>query len=215
MVVKSAKTGAEHASPGIGFERMVFFSDAAFAIAITLLVLDLKLPESDHGVLHLRPLLLKALGFAISFFVIGVYWIRHHRLFETLARHDSRLLRVNLLFLAGIAFLPFPTTAVAEHVDSAWAVELYALSVAAIGLLLMLLTFTARRPHLMRPGETRGGTARDLIREATPPAVFLGSCLIAPAHPVAASLSWMLIMPGLWITSRLGCWAAARIDRSA
>src|ERR1700723_51476 len=91
----------------LGFERFIFFSDAVFAIAITLLVLDLKVPNADA--FALAPLIPKLLGFGISFYVIGRYWLAHHQLFEAVEGYDGLLLGANLWFLASIAFLPFPT----------------------------------------------------------------------------------------------------------
>jgi len=64
--------------PSHQLERLVFFSDAIFAIAITLLVLDLKLPPDSHGIIKWDEIIPKLFAFALSFFVIGVYWLNHH-----------------------------------------------------------------------------------------------------------------------------------------
>ncbi len=140
------------------FERLVFFSDAVFAIAITVLVLDMKLLSGKDIVLDLNAMIPKFVGFGVSFFVIDIYWIAHHRLFGTLKREDGKLRVVNLAFLASVVFLPFSTSALAERPSVSASVILYALAVASVGVLLILLTFAARRPGLMRPKETRGGT---------------------------------------------------------
>lgn len=203
---------AEHKSPGIGFERMVFFSDAVFAIAITLLVLDLKLPPQDHGVIVLEHLIPKLLGFAISFAVIGVYWMAHHRLFETLKAHDIRVMRLNLLFLAAVVFLPFPTSLVTEPGQRPAAVIFYACSVASLGVLMALLALTARRPGLMRAGETQGWTVYFAMRAAAPPTIFIASTLLAPYWPTAAMYSWILVWPAVRIMERIGKRIGHRID---
>ena len=89
-------------------DRMILFSDAVFAIAITLMVIDLKVPEISENVtdinlvktlLSLTP---KFIGFLLSFFLIGLYWTIHHRLFGYVINYTSRLLWLNLFFLLGI-----------------------------------------------------------------------------------------------------------------
>ena len=99
--------------------RIEAFSDGVFAIAITLLVLDLKVPkEAEHG-----PRLASALAaqwpaylaFVTSFLTILVMWINHHRMFTLIGRADDRLLFYNGLLLMGVTLVPFPTSLVAEH----------------------------------------------------------------------------------------------------
>src|SRR5512143_3862197 len=93
----------EQASPEeqLGLERIVFFSDAVMAIAITLLALDLRLPVVDAAVAgQVLPAQLAALQprfmtFCISFIVIGIYWISHHRYFGYIRRYDTRLILLN------------------------------------------------------------------------------------------------------------------------
>ncbi len=207
-----------HASPtthdraALGFERLVFFSDAVFAIAITLLVLDLRLPPPVHGVISLGGLIPKLIGFGISFFVIGIYWLSHHRLFDGLKDQDGPVRVANLVFLAAIVFLPFPTSVVAEMPGSPGPVVAYALSVAAAGLLLVVLVLVARRPGLMRPGETRGGTARWVIRSLAAPLVFIATTLVAGRNATLAMLLWMAVAPTVPIFDQIGRMAQRRID---
>ena len=86
--------------------RMVLFSDAVFAIAITLLVIEIKIPELHGGhindkalLVELKHLIPKFLGFIISFMLIGIYWTVHHRMFGYVTNYTPKLLRLNLLFL--------------------------------------------------------------------------------------------------------------------
>src|SRR4051812_12235575 len=102
-------------------QRVEAFSDGVFAIAITLLILDLHL-SGDTGGLDNGELLAALvrlaptyLAFLISFAFIGVMWINHHRLFTLIARTDTPLLLLNLLLLLGVTILPFPTALVSEH----------------------------------------------------------------------------------------------------
>jgi uncharacterized membrane protein len=81
-----------------------------FAIAITLLVVDLKVPDAvDHPMRLLHDLRPKLIGFGVSFAVIGLFWVGHHAMFRRITAVDRRLILLNLLFLGAIAFLPFPT----------------------------------------------------------------------------------------------------------
>jgi uncharacterized membrane protein len=207
-----------HPSPAaqkIGFERLIFFSDAVFAIAITLLVLDLKPPPLNHGRLDLGPLVPSLIGFGISFYAIGRYWLAHHHLMETVQGYDARLLRMNLLFLAGVAFLPFTTSLVAQLPIHVGVAPLYALSMAVVGLLMAALILTARRPGLLRPGETAGGTARMAVGSLGSPLVFLITAAVATRYPVGSLwLIWSLLPVG-WATNRLGEALERRLDQPA
>src|SRR5437667_239522 len=97
--------------------RVEAFSDGVFAIAITLLVLNLKVPMGQDG--HLAVDLLRQwpmyFAFLVSFAFIGIMWVNHHRLFNHIRRSDNRLLFLNLLLLLGVTVVPFPTALLAAH----------------------------------------------------------------------------------------------------
>lgn len=101
--------------------RLEAFSDGVFAIAITLLILEIRVPEHSEtqglapALAHLWP---SFLAFATSFFEIGVMWINHHRLFTMIGTTDQRLLIWNMMLLFGIAFLPFPTALLARNLTN-------------------------------------------------------------------------------------------------
>ena len=98
--------------------RLETFSDGVFAIAATLLVLEIGVDGTSHdlgsALLHLWP---SYLAYATSFITIGIIWMNHHTCVDTLGRVDRTLLFVNLLLLMTVAFLPFPTKLVAEHLQ--------------------------------------------------------------------------------------------------
>jgi uncharacterized membrane protein len=104
--------------------RLEAFSDGVFAIAITLLVLDLKVPhERDlpQGVSLLRALTSQwpaYLAFVTSFLTILVMWINHHRLFQQIKKSDHLFLVLNGLLLMGVTVVPFPTALLAEYIES-------------------------------------------------------------------------------------------------
>ncbi len=102
-------------------ERVIFFSDAVFAIAITLLVIEIKIPDfhenvSDKALLNaLKDLIPKFLGFLVSFLLIGMYWTVHHRIFGFVMEYNRRLLWLNLFFLFFIVLMPFATGFYSEY----------------------------------------------------------------------------------------------------
>lgn len=106
--------------PGHALERMIFFSDAVFAIAITLLIIEIRVPElhhfSDYDFLAaLAGLLPSFISFLISFFVIGAFWAGHHRAFDCARHWDPRLILPNLMLLCAIAAMPFFTAFSSEY----------------------------------------------------------------------------------------------------
>jgi TMEM175 potassium channel family protein len=99
----------------VGTGRLETFSDGVFAIAITLLILEIRPPEDfshlARGLLDLWP---SYAAYAASFLLIGGVWVNHHAMFRRIARADRWLLLLNLLLLLDVAFLPFPTAVLAE-----------------------------------------------------------------------------------------------------
>jgi uncharacterized membrane protein len=103
-------------------QRLEAFSDAVFAIAITLLILDLKVPRgTDSGIALVYALLGQwpvYMGFVISFMTLGIMWVNHHRMFNLIHRTDDGLLLLNTLFLFGMTAVPFPTAVLSEYFDT-------------------------------------------------------------------------------------------------
>jgi len=200
-----------HDSKSLGFERFVFFSDAVFAIAITLLVLDLRLPNGGAGPFEMAPLIPKFIGFGLSFYVIGRYWMAHHALFDKAQRCDGLLLNINLAFLASIAFLPFPTSVVVLEKSDPGPVLFYTLSVAVVGLLMLAVILVATRPSL-RPGVTTGGRVRAVLNAAGPPLVFVIAAAVAMFRPRPALWVLLLMIPIGWLFDALGKWLERAVD---
>jgi uncharacterized membrane protein len=193
-------------------ERLVFLSDAVFAIAMTLLALDVRLPAGLE--LGTNEALVSALGdigpqilaYVISFVVIGAFWMGHYRTFRVLTAADGRLMWLNLAFLLCIALLPFPTSVVAAHGDLAAAVILYATFAGITGLLSALVwVYAASVAHLARPTVTPQLARHITYMALTVPALFLASIPIALANPLLAEVSWGLAGPvQLAVTRRFG-----------
>src|SRR5215211_3628743 len=143
-------TEAEERRPEAGKEldRIIFFSDAVFAIAITILVLDIRVPdglsptELPAVVLGLGP---RYVSYLISFLVLAVYWQAHHRVFRPIRGYDGALLWLNFLFLMSLAFLPFPTSLLGEYGEQQLPVVIYAVNVSVASLLLNSISWYATR----------------------------------------------------------------------
>lgn len=107
--------------PGHALERLIFFSDAVFAIAITLLIIEIHVPEvhgrgTDHDFLvALAQLSPHFVSFLITFFVIGSFWAGHHRAFDCARHWDSRIIFPNLVMLCTIAAMPFFTALSSQY----------------------------------------------------------------------------------------------------
>jgi uncharacterized membrane protein len=185
-------------------ERLVFFSDAVIAIAITLLVLDLRLPELPEAPLaaQLQSLSSSFLSFFVSFAVIGLFWEAHHRLFGYIERYDRTLLWLNLLFLLFIVFLPFPTSVLGKH-WSTTAIVFYASTLAATGIARALIWSYAVSRHLVASDLEPAVVRVEAWRGWAVPAIFLMSVILAAFNPTLAALSWTMLAPVSIVGRRL------------
>ena len=162
VTMSSGRTTRARRSLGKG--RMEAFSDGVFAIAITLLVLDFAIhpPGSPlHQVLHIWP---SFVAYLVSFLTIGAAWLGHTALTDRLERTDSIFLRLNLLLLLVVTFLPFPTGLVGEALREPSServfVTMYGLTLLAIRLMGFALDEYADREHLYAQSERRRGAPR-------------------------------------------------------
>ncbi len=147
------KTLASH-----GNERIITLSDGVFAIVITLLVLEIKVPEIEPNlvaqelpiaVFHLFP---KIIAHIISFVVLGIYWIGHHNSFMHIKRHDRVLLWLNILFLMCVASMPFPTGLISQYPDQEISIIAYAGTLVLAGLAMDLMWWYATTHNLVDEG---------------------------------------------------------------
>jgi uncharacterized membrane protein len=186
---------------GVEFTRVLAFSDGLFAIAMTLLVVGIGLPTvSDADSVGA---LWEALGdqqedvvsFFISFAVIGRYWVAHHQFFARLSECDGGLVTINLVYLAFVAFLPFPTDLLGNYFENPLSVAIYAVNVAAISGLEVVLFRHAHERGLMRerlPDEVyRWG----VIASLSPVLFFLISVPVAFVGTGWAVACWLLAIP--------------------
>jgi TMEM175 potassium channel family protein len=178
----------------VEFSRIVAFSDGVFAIAITLLVLNLSVPKHIQGSDLNRALWEQRqdlFAYVISFAVIGRFWIVHHGFFSSVVGFDGRLLVLNLFYLGWIALFPFSAEVLGDHGGDTGAIVLYAVNLSGIALVGVLMAADARRAGLARMSsrEAREGRRRAL----TVAAVFLASIPVAFVAPGAAPLLWLAL----------------------
>jgi uncharacterized membrane protein len=202
--------------------RVLALSDGVFAVAITLLVLTIQVPNlpPTSSLITLNTQLLDSLlalwptvlGYIISFLVVGAYWRAHRHIFRHIKRYDAAFLTLNLLLLLTVSFLPLPTGVIGRYPGSWVAVVFYALSLALTGVMTFLLWWYASRAYRLIDAHLEKNIIRYYeIRFLIPPAIFLLSIglafvnILLPAisGPNLAEYSWVLIAVALTIFERL------------
>jgi uncharacterized membrane protein len=181
--------------------RTEAFSDGVFAIAITLLVLDLAVPESEvndlwSGIGHQWP---GYLGYATSFITIGGIWMAHHALFRRLRYANSTVMRINLALLMAVSFLPFPTRLVAQALRHSEGSERAAVIFYGASLLVISLLFSAlwravaSNKQLLKPEVT--DTEVRAIERASAPNIgfYLVVVVLAILAPRVAAFGYLVI----------------------
>lgn len=179
-------------------ERIALFSDAVFAIAMTLLVIELHAPEVPDD--ELPSALLEMAGpyltFALSFVVVGLVWLSHFRKMRAITVFTPNLLRLNLLMLFFVASLPLPTAILGEYGETVIAVVVYAATIVAIGVTLAAMWAYAWSAGLVRDTVDTATFRLVLVLSLPVPVVFLASipvALIWGAEP--AEWTWVLAFP--------------------
>ena len=185
--------------------RTEAFSDGVFAIAITLLVLDIRIPETAfddlwQAIIDQWP---AYLGYATSFLTIGGFWLAHHGLFRRLQFVDDALMRLNLILLMVLSFLPFPTRLVAEAFHNAEAeraaVLFYGgcLLTASIVLAAMWRLVALRADSLLKP-EVRESDLQTILRYSEPNVGFyVIASVVAIWAPRASAIMYLVIAVNL------------------
>lgn len=192
-------------------ERMVLFSDAVFAIAITLLVIEIKVPELHSGHItdkallgELKHLIPKFIGFLVSFMLIGIYWAVHHRMFGFVTNYTPKLLRLNLVFLFFIALMPFSTGFYSEYGGSELVREqlkvpmtFYVLNFSLAGFVnyFMWVYITNPANNVAEPPVEPEVATMAKIRSLTVPLVFLLMLVVAYLTNVLIAVYIPILIP--------------------
>ncbi|CAN5424016.1 hypothetical protein BH10PSE14_BH10PSE14_41220 [soil metagenome] len=199
----TGKTRAPHERPDHALERLIFFSDAVFAIAITLLVIELHPPHVDspydnisyiNALLRMMP---NFFAFFVSFWVIAAFWAGHHRAFALAGHYAPNLIGPNLALLCAIAFMPFTTAFMADHTGATVSTALYNLSLIATGLLNIRLIHIVTTPPIVSEHVDR---ATILLTRSRGWGVTLGGvCALAISFVDARFSEMALITIPLWM----------------
>ncbi|MBC6111635.1 TMEM175 family protein [Pedobacter fastidiosus] len=197
-------------------ERMILFTDAVFAIAITLLIIEIKAPEIHQGMTsaeianQLLGLLPKFLGFIISFFVIAIYWRSHHRLFSFIKDYDDKLIWLNFFFLFTIILMPFSSAYYSDNTMFSLPFWFYSANIALTG----VLNYAMLAYIIKHKGRISDGfddlKARQLARWRTMivPAIFLLGAIVDALLPSEHNMNMlsrftpMLIWPAIALLNK-------------
>jgi uncharacterized membrane protein len=194
---ESRPTRYQRSSTSLEFDRVIFFSDAVFAIAMTLLVVGIGIPHVADSAFDqaLRDKRQEIYSFFISFVVIGYYWLAHHKFVSHLRAVDVRFMQLNLLYLAAIAFVPFPTALAGVYDTHPLSVVLYAITLGAASFFEAMLFWHAYKARLLDVELSPDAFRFNVLASLAPVAVFAASIPIAYASTKWALLSWLLIFP--------------------
>jgi uncharacterized membrane protein len=186
-----------------GVERIVLFSDAVIAIAITLLVLDIKLPALPQDATSaalaaaLYEIVPKVFSYIVSFLVVGQLWYMHFLRFRFIRRSDAGLIWLNLLFLMTIGFVPFASAVLSEHAN-ATAFALYDGTMAAASLMSAAIWgYAIAGDRLVEPGLHPQTRHRSLAGPLTVAAVFIVSAIAVQWSIHVGRWALLLLIPSV------------------
>jgi uncharacterized membrane protein len=185
----------------VEFGRALAFSDGLFAIAMTLLIVAIAVPniQDTHSVSELWDALddrsAGFVSFFIGFAVIGRYWIAHHQSVSLLRAMDQRYLSLNLVYLAFIAFLPFPTALLGEYFENPLSIVIYAINVGAVSGMEVVLFTHAYRSGLLERQPPRDVYRFGVLMALSPVVFFAVSIPFAFISTTLAVCIWFLGIP--------------------
>ena len=198
--------------------RLEAFSDGVFAIAITLLIIEIHVPAREHAetlgheLLRIWP---SYLGYLTSFLTIGVMWINHHYVFELIARIDRTMLLLNTLLLMLIAFVPFPTAVLAQFIETGGAragAVLYGATLTLTAMTFFAWWRYASAGRRLIGDEVPDDVIDDITRAYTPGVLLYGgAALIAFLQPWVSAAAYLAI--AVFYALPLAQWRA-RLARS-
>jgi uncharacterized membrane protein len=188
---------------GLEFDRVIFFTDAVFAIALTLLVVQISIPVISDAQANepsamwnaLSDSLPEFIGFFIAFILIARYWMAHHLFFAQLRAVDRGLIGINLIYLAFVAFLPFPSALVGHYEQNPISVLLFAACLCIISGLEVVEFRHAQRNHLFRNRMPDDVYRYGVISSLSPVVLFIVTAPLAFISSTLCLVSWLLSIP--------------------
>jgi uncharacterized membrane protein len=185
----------------IEFARVLTFNDGLYAIAMTLLVVSIAVPtiSDTHSVGDLadalNDLTPNFVSFFISFAVIGRYWLAHHEAVSLLDAMDQAFISLNLIYLAFVAFLPFPTALLGEYFENPLSIAIYAVNVGIVSGMEVVLFRHAYRARLLRRQPTPEVYRYGVVASLSPVGFFVLSIPFAFISTTLAVAIWFLLVP--------------------
>jgi uncharacterized membrane protein len=177
--------------------RLLTFTDGVFAIIITILVLDIKVPDLGSGqsfgdsLAEMRPTFI---AFVISFLLVGMYWTEHRSTFNQVRYVDHNAIWLNLLFLLPVSLVPFASSAVGEYSEEATALHIYGVVlIAAMLLRLALNSYFAHHPGLMWDTSTKKSRWLTQGTTTAPLVIYVVAMLLAGSMPSVSLLLYFSI----------------------
>jgi uncharacterized membrane protein len=183
-------------------DRVLTFTDGVFAIVITILVLDIKVPDLGScqsladSLEEMRPTFI---SFVISFLIVGMYWAWHRSTFAHVRYIDTILLWINLLYLLPVSLIPFAASVLGEYSDDATALHLYGAVLIAVTLIRIgLYWYLGRHPGLLWEGAGKRAHRLGILAAGFPIIVYVVAMLVADSLPTL-SLVLYFIVPLLYL----------------
>jgi len=171
-------------------DRVVFLSDGVFAIVMTILVLEIKVPHDlshdsfQHALEQLRPTLV---AWIISFLITGMFWVAHRDIFARVRFVNRDLVWLNLLYLLPAALLPFAASLLGEYPDARIALQLYGIVAVAVSVMrLAMYWYVVRRPRLLWPRSSDRRLEEGFLLATLPVGIYLIAIVIAFASTTAS-----------------------------
>ena len=190
-------------------ERILFFSDAVIAIAMTLLIIEIKAPHiiglpNEQFNETINELVSKFVSFIISFFVIAIYWKAHHHLFGFAKNYTDTLIWINILFLLTIVIMPFSSAFYSENFGSNIAYSVYCINIIFTGLLNCWLVKYISSGHqvLATVSGNRAWIKYYTLRSLVAPMVFFVSMLLSFYSTFLSRLCFLAIFPLIFFLNR-------------
>lgn len=169
--------------------RLESFSDGVFAIVITLLVLDLRLPAVSYAALggSLRALVPSIAAYVLSFLLVGMYWVFHHHAFTLLDAVDGVLLWINIVFLLFISFMPFPTMMLGRYPFQTLPVVFYGVNLLLANLMgLLSLIYLRFNPQLASARHTPDLNRRQVQMYLGVNGIYIANIALAVVAPTVS-----------------------------
>ncbi len=199
--------------------RFITFSDGVFAIVITIMVFELKVPEVDKNISDtllwnsLRTMGLKFLGFFISYAIVGHYWSVHHRIYGYALKYTTALLWINLAFLLAVALLPFSSALLGEyssHTNMQLPYAVYVLNVCLVALVntWMWIYISSPKRDLLTRKISKARIKLGVYRSLVIPVIFLLSFLVSLISPIISRFI-VLLIPAILL------WGMGGLERRA